>query len=209
MHKIYLARHAARQDKADKDEAGTWRAIAKPGVDTPISQRGIKQAILLGEYLKDKGIKRIISSPFLRAVQTAVIVGSQIDVRVQLNWAICEYLRSKWFRVPPELDAMALFRTLPGIVAPEIIGSIPKWPEGADDVIHRVRPLCDEVKAGGENALLVGHGASIRRAIQVLIRFKKPPLEEKVGRPHCAGLAEVEVDGESEKMNYQNKGWGI
>jgi 2,3-bisphosphoglycerate-dependent phosphoglycerate mutase len=49
---------------------------------SPLTQNGIEQARRTGLELKDKGITRIICSPYLRARQTAEIIASEIGIDI-------------------------------------------------------------------------------------------------------------------------------
>jgi broad specificity phosphatase PhoE len=55
--------------------------MAGRGCDFPLSDKGVVQAHKAAEFLKKKDITRVISSPMLRAVQTAEIVVGAIGGR--------------------------------------------------------------------------------------------------------------------------------
>ena len=67
MNSVWFARHGNRQDFVNPH----WLQSAERFYDTPLSQDGIIQAQNLGQYLKEKGISHIFSSPFRRTVETA------------------------------------------------------------------------------------------------------------------------------------------
>ena len=55
--------------------------LQDPGIkDAPITQRGQTQAAGAAHHLRDKGITKIISSPYSRALQTASIIGNELGI---------------------------------------------------------------------------------------------------------------------------------
>ena len=78
MTEIYLLRHA---------DAGDPAAWAGPDERRPLSGKGEKQADRLGRFLAGIGFQpdAIITSPKLRAAQTAEIVGERLGVPVGLD----------------------------------------------------------------------------------------------------------------------------
>ncbi|MBA2254128.1 MAG: histidine phosphatase family protein [Chloroflexi bacterium] len=75
---LYLLRHAHAGDPA------AWRG---PDEDRPLSVKGRKQSKRLGTFLADGGFRpdAILSSPKLRAVQTAKVVARELRAKVHTN----------------------------------------------------------------------------------------------------------------------------
>ena len=78
---LYLLRHA------DAGDPEAWRG---PDADRPLSSKGEKQCERLGSFLLGIGLRpdAIISSPKLRAMQTAERVGDRLGVDVQAERAL-------------------------------------------------------------------------------------------------------------------------
>jgi len=114
MKKIYLARHGE----------SLWNTLKmiQGQKDVPLTEKGIKQAKLLGKRLKDEKIDKIYSSDLLRAYETARIVGEIINVEVipckefrEINFGIWEGMSNEelnklykkeyelWLREPEKL----------------------------------------------------------------------------------------------------------
>jgi glucosyl-3-phosphoglycerate phosphatase len=56
--------------------------LQDPGIrDAPITQRGQTQAQGAAMHLRDKGITRIISSPYTRALETATIIADALGIQ--------------------------------------------------------------------------------------------------------------------------------
>jgi len=68
--KIYLIRHGETTGDLEDRYGGDY--------DDHLTQRGVEQARVLGESLKDKGVSLILHSPRIRAVETARIVSGII-----------------------------------------------------------------------------------------------------------------------------------
>lgn len=64
-----------------------WNLIGKHQghLDSPLTESGIKQAYALGDGLFGKGIEVIYSSDLGRAIHTAEIIGTKLDLRVSVD----------------------------------------------------------------------------------------------------------------------------
>jgi len=71
MKKLVIIRHA----KSD------WEDSSLDDYDRPLNKRGLCDAPFMGEYLHDKGLKPdlIMSSPAVRAVNTAELIAKEIN----------------------------------------------------------------------------------------------------------------------------------
>ena len=80
---IYLLRHA------DAGDPAAWRG---PDSERPLSSKGTRQAERLGKFLAGIGFSpdRIVSSPKVRARQTADIVASALRASVTLDDRLAE-----------------------------------------------------------------------------------------------------------------------
>jgi len=73
MPTLYLMRHA----KSD------WHSAAQTDFDRPLNNRGSKDALRMGQWLNDRGLKpeRLLASPAQRARQTVLAVADKLDVK--------------------------------------------------------------------------------------------------------------------------------
>lgn len=71
MKTVYFVRHG--QSEANKN-----RITAGSGLDIDLTQAGTHQALQAGNFLKDKNIQLIVSSPMKRAYHTASIIAQQV-----------------------------------------------------------------------------------------------------------------------------------
>ena len=76
---LFIIRHAERLDRQQPE----WSDLALRPQDTPLSQRGVRQAARLGKWLYGRlPVHRplaIFVSPFIRCVQTANAIAEQLE----------------------------------------------------------------------------------------------------------------------------------
>lgn len=83
MVRIYFVRHG-------QSEANVQRVISNRGWKHPLTDLGRAQAEALAERLQGESISRIISSPIMRAVQTAEIVSARLGIPFTMEEALRE-----------------------------------------------------------------------------------------------------------------------
>jgi probable phosphoglycerate mutase len=76
MPEIILVRHG----ETDFNASETFRGRA----DVPLNEKGLRQAQLLGEYLRDEKIDAVYSSPLQRAVKTAEAIAACHNLPVNI-----------------------------------------------------------------------------------------------------------------------------
>jgi 8-oxo-dGTP diphosphatase len=79
--KLFLVRHA---------KAGSRRAWAGDDELRPLSKRGRTQARALAKRLVGENVGRIVSSPYVRCVETVTPLGEKIGVEVERSDALAE-----------------------------------------------------------------------------------------------------------------------
>lgn len=102
MTRFYIVRHGEIE----------WM----PG-DPGLTEKGQKQAAAVGEYLKEKGIERVYTSPLRRAVETGQIISGKLveavvqsDVRLheRMNWG--DVSDQNWEEFDAEWDRATIDR---------------------------------------------------------------------------------------------------
>ena len=81
MAHLYLVRHA---------KAGERRLWNDDDVDRPLSKKGWKQSELIGKRLAKLEPTELVSSPYVRCIQTLEPLASMIDGRVAIEQRLCE-----------------------------------------------------------------------------------------------------------------------
>lgn len=165
---LWLARHANRQDFVDPD----WHATADRPHDPGLSSDGEVQAQQLASHVAALGIDRILTSPFLRTVQTAHRVGEATDRAVHLEPGLGEWLNTNWFDVPPEtLPGSTLRRRFPTVDLSHTACVHPTYPESKTETFERIGAAvrCLATRYAAETLLLVGHGITVQGALLGLV----------------------------------------
>jgi broad specificity phosphatase PhoE len=91
---IYLARHG----QTPLNEAGVLRGLADPALD----ETGRRQAERLGAVLGSRGLAAVMSSPLLRARQTASPVAERADLEVTVDECLLDRDYGPWTGVSQE-----------------------------------------------------------------------------------------------------------
>jgi broad specificity phosphatase PhoE len=152
---VLLARHGETDDNRPPLRFQGWR-------DTPLNDRGRRQARELAASLASRGIASIWASDLSRARETAEIVAAAIRRPVCLDGRLREGYRGRWegrlfedvARDEPELFAQW-----------EQAGRTWRFPDGESlqEQLDRVSACLHEVRATGRlPALVVCHGGSVR-----------------------------------------------
>lgn len=149
MTEIYLIRHGETELNASNTVRGR--------LEIPLSEHGLKQADLLGAYLKNKKFDAIYSSPLKRAVQTAEAIARYQGLAVQPIEGFNDLDFGKWEGLPfAEVKARypgdyKLWREQPHLL------QIPDG-ERLDSVRHRAMAALDSIfKTSPKTIAIVTH----------------------------------------------------
>ena len=159
MQTLWLVRHAHRLD-FDRPE---WFDTAIYPYDPPLSELGNSQAVALAEKLRQVGIDRIFTSPFLRTIQTADPLAQILQLPIQLEWGLCEWLCADWTRSFPTTTPLAQLKEDYHSIDPAYDSLVvPSYPETLEDLSSRMYILSLElIQANPEhNILIIAHKGS-------------------------------------------------
>ncbi len=152
-------------------ESGVDQACPEEGT---LTKNGVRQAELAGEALIGQGIERMFSSPYPRAMQTALNISRKIGLPVEIRHRLHE--KSGPGKRETRSEIVAKF---PQFIVPK---DMPEawWPdrdETWEDVYSRVRPLIAEfqsMEGKHERIAAVAHGGSIDAIASVWVDC--PPM---------------------------------
>lgn len=156
MIEVFVARHGECVTGA------SWTA------DPSLSVRGTQQAALLGQRFADQPTTRILSSPLLRALETAEIAADAMgfDGAIEVWTELREGLDSS-HRLPGRLELANRFRaTLP----PEITNT--GWDHGGDtrdSFVTRAAEVLASLRTrlrSGDRVLVIAHGGITNYLLQ-------------------------------------------
>ena len=156
---VWIARHGNRLDFVNPE----WFNTARRRYDPPLSEDGLIQAQELGQRLKNQDISHIISSPFLRTIQTANEVAQVLDLPIKLEAGLSEWLNPDWMDSHPEIHPQEfLAEEYPRIDWRYQSLVTPSYPETEAKVTRRTKQIASKLmRQFSEDILLVGHGASV------------------------------------------------
>lgn len=145
---VYLTRHGETE----------WnqRAVLCGRSDIALSGEGEIQAEILADKLKEKGITIILTSPLMRARQTAEIIGKKLNIPIRTEALLEEQDFGRLEECPMQEEQCLEYRN--NFFAP--------FPEGESVIMvtYRALKLIEKVKEkmDGQKILLVSHGAFCR-----------------------------------------------
>lgn len=145
--KIYIVRHCAAQGQPS---------------ESPLTEQGLIQAKQLGDFLIHAKIERIISSPFLRAIQSVEPVSKRTSCHIENDERLSERILSKldlpdWYeKLRATFDDMEL--TFEG-------------GESSQEAMNRIVNVVEEVlESGAKETVIVSHG----NIIALLLKHYNP-----------------------------------
>ncbi|MFN3786887.1 histidine phosphatase family protein [Sulfurihydrogenibium azorense] len=163
MKYIYLCRHGESEYNAKK--------IVQGHIDTQLTEKGIKQAKALGEFLKDKNIQKIVSSDLKRAYQTAKTVADILGLQVNVDERIREMHFGTWEGLSYDWIYQNAKDHFYNWLSNPVKHPLPKQ----EDPYHfekRLRLFWEDIKKSKEeNILIVGHGGSIQGLLCIVMNL--------------------------------------
>jgi broad specificity phosphatase PhoE len=156
---IWLTRHGNRQDFVDPD----WAETAARPHDPGLSSDGKEQARKLAGRLREERIEHLFASPFLRAVQTAHFVAEALDLPINLETGLAEWMNVEWFSASPErLSTRQLAERFPRVDRSYEGGAEPSFPETRQETLRRAGRTARRLADACDGPLLiVAHGITI------------------------------------------------
>lgn len=125
----------------------------------PLTEKGREMAKEIAKKLKDEKIDRIISSPVLRARETAEIISKKLDVKNETDEAITEYDFGQWNGMSFEkiLDNFQKWKEEGKSEFSEKIG---ETGESRNEVVKRVKKFANKIikENPGKTILVISHG---------------------------------------------------
>ncbi|MCM3745775.1 histidine phosphatase family protein [Paenibacillus pasadenensis] len=150
MKKVYVVRHC----KAEGQEP-----------EAPLTATGVEQAERLAEFLSDKNVDRIISSPFERAVHTITPLADKLAVRIELDQRLAERILSG----TPNSDWLEMLR-----LTYDDLELCYEGGESSRAAMNRaVRVVVGALDSDSSNIVLVSHG----NLISLLLKY----FDDRIG----------------------------
>mmetsp|Transcript_87495 Transcript_87495/g.155185 ORF Transcript_87495/g.155185 Transcript_87495/m.155185 type:complete len:488 (+) Transcript_87495:89-1552(+) len=188
---VAFFRHAERADSDWTNEWSLSEDSQKYPCDPPITSAGIQEARASAKSLNwtKEQVGGILASPYLRCVQTALVMAEELDTNVELDHRLGEILSRKIcgdlpLEVPPWRSREDLLSALENMEpsghhlqtfrlrSETARGQPPSWPEsepaaacryGSRFVTHLLRS-----SRSNQNFLCVSHGESIKACVELM-----------------------------------------
>ncbi|WP_127529526.1 histidine phosphatase family protein [Paenibacillus kobensis] len=190
---IYLTRHGETQWNIEHRMQGH--------LDSPLTDKGRRQAQSLGERLSDTHFAAVYTSSSPRAATTAELIISGRDIAIHKSDALREIHMGEWEgrsdvrEAFPEDDV--LFWERPHLYVPNNGG------EGFQDVLNRAVPFMQTIAArhAGEEILVVSHTVTLKL---LMSHYEARPMEKLWEPPfvHPTSLSKIIVSSSGARIEY-------
>jgi probable phosphoglycerate mutase len=142
--RVRFVRHAESQiNELSAIEVPGQSLPPDSGVTYPLTQRGVDQAIALGDALRDDPILAIVSSPRLRCTQTADAIAFAKGMTIELAPGLVEVAFVDPTASMSTLDYVAMLQTMTSWVTGDHAAHTPGG-ESLDQVLVRFLPVVTE-----------------------------------------------------------------
>jgi broad specificity phosphatase PhoE len=195
MNRLFLVRHG-------ENPANLTKEFSCKLVDYSLTAKGVLQAKQTAEYLQDKDIHEIYSSPLKRAVETAELIATPHGLQVVVMANLAEVNVGDLERQPPSAETWALHNS---ILANWLGGRREVTFPGGENYVtlwHRVRTGLERIVAGKDrrNIVVVAHGGIFTLTLKDLCRDIDTAWLYTAANHNCS-ITEIEVqtrDGQIE-----------
>jgi broad specificity phosphatase PhoE len=156
MTQFYLIRHG----EADYSLADAYKLIGGAREWVPLTDRGVEQVGQLGQRLQTVPAQIILASPIPRALQTAALLSRSLDLTLQVEFDLHEWIPDRTFRYDSSEESLSNFY--------EMMALNGEWPEGEERVWEPMSVVRQRVHGvlrryvHLESVFVICHGAIIR-----------------------------------------------
>jgi probable phosphoglycerate mutase len=187
---LYITRHGETKWNKEKRLQG-WK-------DSELTEKGVKNAISLGERLRDVSFHAVYSSSSGRAVKTAKLICSDRNIPIHYDDDLKEINLGDWEgKISEEIEENSKKEFFHFWNSPHLYNHEPHKGESFQDLKRRVEKASKKMIAAHTdgNILVVTHGVALRAMLSI---FMNIPTEKWWDGPVIEGtsLTLVQFDGE-------------
>jgi broad specificity phosphatase PhoE len=166
MQTIWLIRHAHRLDFIEP----AWFETAIYPYDPPLSSQGCDRAMQLAQAFASIPIDRVLTSPFLRTIQTGSPLAALLQLPIRLEWGLCEWLCQDWTPALPKTTPIAeLKRNYPNIDVNYQSLVMPCYPETLEELDTRLNNIAQKlIHHNCDHLLAIAHKGSVLGIVAAL-----------------------------------------
>ena len=193
--KLYLVRHGESECNVQRRLYGR--------TDCSLTEEGCRQAREVGEKLRDEKIDLCISSPLIRAAETARLVLAGRNVRIELDDDLMEQHMGELENQPLE----DMLREQPGIVNAmfsDWTTVVPPGGESFESLRERVAGVIERVAARGLDTMLVAHNGPLSTILMMLLEMPNSAVNRLWFEQGCWSCVELREGGKP-RLLYFNK----
>ncbi|OAI44292.1 hypothetical protein AYO38_09840 [bacterium SCGC AG-212-C10] len=158
--RLILVRHGQSEGNAS--------GILQGRLDFGLTPLGQLQASHTADHLRSRThVKRVVSSPLLRAKQTAGPIAEALGIELELDPALAEYDMGE----ASGLTGAELRERFPDVMSSWERGVRPSFPgeEGRDIFRQRVDGFFQRLLADGRDTIAIGHGGVVNLACHIVL----------------------------------------
>lgn len=192
--KLYLVRHG--------ESSCNLQRMLYGRTDCPLTELGREQAREVGEKLRDACIERCVSSPLVRAAETARIALEGRGIPVELDDGLMEQDMGEWENVhfPTLLEQEPeLMRAM----LTDWTQVVPPGGESYASVRSRVEAVIAEAAAAGRDTLFVAHNGPLSTVLALLLNMPDSAVNSLWFEQGC--WSSVELRDGMARLCYFNK----
>ncbi len=189
--RVFLVRHGATPLTADDRFAGSS--------DVPLGPEGRVQVGRLAERLMAAPITAIYSSPLLRTVATATIVGTSHGLTPILEAGLREIDHGRWEGLR-RADVQRMYPEEYAAWERDPLNVAPEGGETGQQVLARALPVMNDVilRHAGQSVLVVAHKATNRLLIARWLGFDLRTYRDRIEQlPACLNLLDFKSPDEA------------
>ncbi len=191
--KLYLSRHGESECNV--------RRMLYGRTDCALTEKGGAQAREVGEKLRGENIRRCISSPLIRAAETARLALWDSNVPIELDDGLMEQDMGEWENVP----FLGMLEKQPEIMNAMLDDWTRVVPPGGESLstCGTGAPVIDGILSRGEDTLLVAHNGPLSTAMTLLMGMPDSSVNRlwfEQGTWSC-----VEITRGAARLRYFNK----
>jgi broad specificity phosphatase PhoE len=163
--------------------------------DVDLSERGHRQALVLGEYFKSKAASALYCSSMRRAMATAEPIGVACGLRPIVLPSLHERKIGPLSGLSRD-EGWEVYAQTKAQWKSGVLDSTHSGAESYADIRRRVHPVLEDlrVRHPGETVIVVAHGVVIRIALISLIDTLQPADFDEIGIDF-GGINDLEWDG--------------
>jgi len=194
--KIFLYRHGETVLNAQK----RWQGR----LDSPLTKEGLKQAKEAAEYLQDKRIDTIFSSPLGRARRSASFLREKFSNAEYFEEdALKEIDNGKADGLTWQESKKRFPHLLKRIILEDLTNRFPGG-ESYDGVVARLEPFVEKLKKefGKKTVAIIGHGGVNRMLLRILFSLPDEKVI-KISTPNDI-IYEIDLNGSLQVHNIKN-----